>query len=226
MSDADIKQGYVIQTTDGPKWFETKSEARDFKRTPLMLKALKALAKDGETAQWLLDNRDEIASAFEGGKIQRVTKADRKALEKALDEITSGFLFNNQQAILDSFRWPAVKRFDEADAEAYKAMTPEGKKEYAANKQASEVYSALTDITGDDADGTKMATWLQDNKDSLMLAYEAGVEKREVSPKATEALAAYRAMTPEQRAAAQAAKAAEKAAAAKAKETAAKAAAK
>jgi hypothetical protein len=39
----------------------------------------------------------------------------------------------------------------------------------------------------------ELTDWILANKDALLLAFEAGVEKRVISPKAAEGLAAYRA---------------------------------
>ena len=39
----------------------------------------------------------------------------------------------------------------------------------------------------------ELADWVLANKDAVLEAYEAGKEKRQVNPKAAEALAAYRA---------------------------------
>lgn len=199
---SELKQGFIVETPEGLKVFETKSEAKEFIRTPLVLKALKVLSKDADTAAWLLEHKEDILSAFEGGKLRRVTKSERKSLEKALDAVTTGFLHNYAAEILESFKWPTQSRVKKED-------------------QAAEVQTQLMSLTDENVEMTK---WLTEHQDALTAAYETGIEKREVSPKATAALEAYRAMTPEQRVEYAAKKAAEKAAEAEAKTAAAKAA--
>jgi hypothetical protein len=97
-------------------------------------------------------------------------QTDVAELEKALAEITSGFLFDNAKAVLDSFRWPAVKR-----------LTAEEK-----------VEAAKTEIL--QASGNpELADYVVSNSAAILEAYSAGVEKREVSPKAAAGLAEYQA---------------------------------
>jgi hypothetical protein len=167
-----IKQGYI--TPDGTT-FATAAEARDHLRKPLIEAALKKVAGgDPNLSKFLMEQEDEIQKAFEAGVVSRVTKSERKKLEKALEELATinnsklKFLQDNAAAVLESFRWPSVKRLNE-------------------EQKAAATMEALTKLT--DANG---AAWIVKNKDAILEAYEAGIEKRVVNPKAMEALAAAR----------------------------------
>lgn len=206
MSNA-ITQGFMVNG----QVFATKAEAEAFIRVPLVTAALNGLTgKNAELVKWLLENQQDIMESFECTKIKRVTKVERKALNKALGMLKDlmadsktrvaglEFLSDNTDAISDSFRWPAVKR-------------------ESAEEQAATMEKTFLELTEGNAE---LATWLQLNKDQLAAAYAAGVEKREVSAKAIDALAAYRAAKdagPEALEKYQAEKAAEKAAKAAAK---------
>lgn len=182
---SQFQKGYVVTGADGQKHvFDTQSEAKDFLRNPLVLNALKKLSKDADTATWLLNQKDNILESVEAGKVRRVSKAERKELEKALENTKSGFLFDNMQAVLDSFKWPAVSR--------PKDQTDEQRKE----AQHGEAINALNSITGDDEE---MSNWIITNIEALKMAYETGKEAREVSPKAKEAIKAWHSMTAEQK---------------------------
>lgn len=164
--------------TDDGKAFDTKAEAMDYLRKPLKEAALNKLnGNNAELTAWLLDNEEAIDATFESTKIRRVTKTEKKQLEKALEAVTAAgdkafaFLIQNSAAIADSFRWPSVKRGD-------------------ATEQAATIKAGFMQLTGDNAE---LADWLIGNKDSVLEAFQAGVQKREVSPKAAEALAKYRA---------------------------------
>jgi len=172
----EIRQVYEV---NGQK-FDTKAEAQDFLRTPKIRTALLAVtAGKTELADWLLENRESVEMSFEVGKIRRVTKSEKKKLEKAVDALVESFshepkiafLVENAEAIKSSFSWPGVKR-----------MTEEEK-----NTAARNSLVAATEGRED------VAEWIIANKEALLAAYAAGIEKREVSPKATEGLAAYRA---------------------------------
>lgn len=187
-----LQQGYIV---DG-KFFATAAEARDFQRAPLVKKAmLLVTGNNADFAGFLIENQEEIEKAFDSGVIARVTKAERKLIAKAFDEIKSlqngklKFLQDNAAAFIDSFKWPAVARLkDEEKADA--AMT------------------ALTKLSDE-----KTAKWIYDSRASLEAAYSAGVEKR--SAPAGSGLADYLAAKkagPEALAVYQAKKAAEKAA--------------
>lgn len=164
-------------TADG-KAFDTKAEAMDYLRRPLKAAALNKLnGNNEELTNWLLDNEDSIGATFESTKIRRVTKSEKKQLEKSLEAVVAAgdkafsFLIDNAAAIAESFRWPSVKRGD-------------------ATEQAATIKAGFMSLTGDNAE---LADWLIGNKDSVLEAFQAGVQKREVSPKAAEALAKYRA---------------------------------
>ena len=184
----------VFTTPDG-QHFDTKAEAIAHLRRPKVLAALNVVTGgNGELASWLQDNEETIVSAFETGTIKRVTKSEAKKLEKALEalkEITGvpalAFLQENAGAVKESFRWPSVKRMSEEE----KAT------------QARNTLLAATD--GDE----QLVQWILGNKDQILTAYEAGVEKRKVSPNAAAALAAYQAKKAAEREAAKAAEAGE-----------------
>ena len=141
---------------------------------------------------WLCDNRTDIAETFESTKIKRVTKSEKKALEKALEAVKAAgdkafaFIADNAEAILESFRWPSVKRGTEEE-------------------QAAQLRANFMALTGDNVE---LTDWVLSNKEAVLEAFEAGKVKREISPKAAEGLAAYQA----KRAAEKAAKAAAEAA--------------
>jgi len=116
--------------------------------------------------------------AFETGTIRRVTKSDHNKLRKSLealkehsDEHKLNFLIENSDAILDSFRWPSVKRMDDTE----KAVV------------ARNTLLAATD------NNEQLVDWILGNKDMILSAYEAGIEKRQINEKAANALAEYRA---------------------------------
>lgn len=187
-----IKQ--VFETPDGKK-FDNKQDALNHLRRPKILGALMPLVKNDEKlANWLIDNQESIEVAFEQGTIRRVTKSEKNKVAKVVDYMVeklagdnkAAFFLENAQVFKDSFRWPSVTR-----------MTDEEKATAARN-------SLMATTEGDE----KLSGWILANKDAIMNAFEAGVEKREVNPKAKEALAKYR----EQKAAEKAAKEAEAAA--------------
>jgi len=173
---SEIRQVYEV---NGQK-FDTKAEAQDFLRKPKIRTALLAVtAGKTELTEWLIDNSETVETAFEVGTIKRVTKSEKKKLEKALDALVEGyahepklaFLVENAGAIKETFRWPSVTRMkDEEKAKA-----------------AREALVAATEGREDVAD------WIIANKDAILAAYAAGIEKREVSTAATEGLNAYRA---------------------------------
>lgn len=174
----DLKQVYA--TPDG-KQFDTKAEALDYLRRPLITAALNKVAPDNpELVDWLLANQEAVETNFESTKIKRVTKSEHKQLEKALEAVASAgeksfaFITDNASAILDSFRWPSVKRGTEEE-------------------QAATIKNGFLALTGEPAEKPELTDWIIANKDAILEAYQAGVVKREVNPKAAEALAAYQA---------------------------------
>jgi hypothetical protein len=173
MSNSQIKQGFM--TPDGSV-FTTAAEARDYLRKPQVDAALKQVSGGNpDLAKFLGDNEDEIMASFEAGVIARVTKSQRNKLAKALEHLATiqdgklKFIQDNKDAVLESFRWPAVKRMSDAE-------------------KAAETLAALTKLANANA-----AEWIVANRVAIELAYNAGVEKRVVNPKAMESLAKYRA---------------------------------
>jgi hypothetical protein len=193
----ELRQVYA--TPDGQQ-FDTKAEALDHLRRPKIVEALNALTGNNEElTEWLVDNRETVESAFDVGTVRRVTKAERNRLQKALDKLEeaglegpAAYLLETvtidgkehviKDIIVDSFKWPKQERLadDEKLANAKKILVDESKNE-------------------------DLAQWAIENQASILEAYEAGKEKRQVSPKATEALAAYRAKKAAEKAASEAA---------------------
>jgi len=101
--------------------FESKAEAVDFLRRPLIIEALRDITVSKDIIDWLLNNQELVELAFESGTIKRVTKAERKKLDlalevlKTIDEPKLDFLQTNADAIAESFRWPSVKRMTEPE---------------------------------------------------------------------------------------------------------------
>ena len=162
---SELKKGYLV---DG-RVFSTKSEAENYMRIPQVKAALTDLTEAEDSAEWIFNNKAAIFECYKAGSIRRVTKAEKAELKKALDEVTSGFLNDYRDAIVESFRWPSVKRED----------SPE-----------ELVMAAFMDLVEDNED---LAKWLIANKANIEAAFDTGKVKREVSPKAIEALAKYRA---------------------------------
>jgi transposase-like protein len=176
---SQIMNKVAVELEDGSvKLFDTKAEAVDFLRRPAQTKALRAFIQDNDDlVNWIIDVQDDLSGAFESAKVRRVTKAEKKALEKALESVKESgdksfsFLVENAAAIVSSFRWPSVKRGSEEE-------------------QKEMIINAVKELTDGDAD---LATWLVESKDAILEALEAGKVKREVSPKAAEGLARWRA---------------------------------
>ena len=182
----------VFATPDG-KTFETKAEAENYLRRPKIKEAmLKVTGGNAELADWLIDHQESVEMAFEIGTIRRVTKSEHGKLAKALEAIKEAgnpkfaFVSDNIGAILDSFRWPSVKRMDDAE------------------KAAAARNSLVAASEGNE----ELADWILTNKDAVLEAFQAGKVKREVNPKAAQALAEYQARKRAEKEAADAAKAA------------------
>jgi dsDNA-binding SOS-regulon protein len=178
-----------VFTTEDGKVFETKADALNYLRRPKIKAAMMTVTGDNdELSDWLVENQEVVEAAFEAGTIRRVSKSDSTKLTKALEAIVEAanpkfaFVADNIEAIISSFRWPSVKRLSEEEKAA------EGK---AALVAASE--------------NEELADWVIENRQAVLEAYSAGVEKRQVNPKAAEALAAYRAKKAAEKAAAEAA---------------------
>jgi len=185
---SEIRQKFEVNG----QFFDSKAEAQDFLRTPKIQTALLAVtAGKTELTEWLLENRETVEMSFEVGKIRRVTKGEKKKLEKALEALVEhfshepkiAFLVDNVDAIKDSFGWPGVKRMSDEEKAAL----------------ARNTLVAATEGRED------VAEWIIANKEAILAAYAAGIEKREVSPAATEGLAAYRAKKAAEKAAKEAA---------------------
>jgi hypothetical protein len=173
MSTLTIQQAFMVNG----QAFATKAEAMSFIRRPLILAAmLDATGNQESLANWLTENQETVESAFESSNIRRVTKSDYVKLDKALEAIKDSanpafaFITDNLLAVRESFRWPAVKR-----------MTPEEK--------AAEATTVLFNAS----ENKELASWVVENQSAVLEAYNAGVEKREVSEKAVQGLAQYQA---------------------------------
>lgn len=179
----ELVQKFVLPTGEQ---FDTKAEALAFLRQPKILAALVIVTGNNkDLAEWLLENQDTVEGAFESGTIKRVTKAEAKKLGKAIDALKLvenqpdlKFLIENAEAVRESFRWPSVKR-----------MTDEEK-----------ALAARNTLLAATENNEELVTWILGQKDQILASYEAGVEKRAVNPKATEALAAYRAQKAKEKA--------------------------
>ncbi len=199
----ELKQAFVIETPEGIKTFATKAEAQDYLRRPKVLEALNKLTdNNGDLSTWLLDNQETMEAAFDTGTIRRVSKSERKKLDDALAFIVdtangnaekkipansefakkAAFVVENAAAIAEVFRWPTVKRMNDEEKAA----------------AAQEALNAVTE-------NPELTAWILSSKDAILEAYSAGVEKRQVNPKAQEALAAYRAQKAAEKAAKEAA---------------------
>lgn len=172
----ELKQKFV--TEDG-KQFDTRQEALVYVQKPHQIEAFNKLIPDNaDFVEFLIERRDDIEGAFESTKIQRVTKAEKKQLEKALEAVKNtenkafSFLIDNSAAIVNSFRWPSVQRMKPEEAEI-------------------QIKKALLEIFTED--NGEAVEWAFENKDAILEAYQAGVVKREINPKAQEALATWRA---------------------------------
>jgi len=174
MADLEIKSGFMV----GDQVFATKAEAQAFIRRPQVLGALNVLTKNnGDLSNFLLENQSDIEDIFDLGTISRVTKSERNKLNKALEHAASlndsklAFLVDNAEAIASSFRWPKTARMDDA-------------------AKAAAQTEQLTALANGNA---QVAAYILANREGILAAFGAGVEKRAVNANATAALAAYRA---------------------------------
>jgi hypothetical protein len=186
----------VFMTADG-KTFDTKAEMMDYYRQPKIREALLVLAnKNAEVAEWLLNNQDGIENAFDTGTIRRVSKAEKAKLVKELAKLVSNFaedlpfLAEHSDAVADSFRWPTVSRLS-------------------AEEKALAVKNTLLKMTADgNGEGNvELSDWIIEHKDAIIEAYGAGKEQRDISQKALDGLAEYRAKRAAEKAEEEAAKA-------------------
>jgi hypothetical protein len=173
----DVKQ--VFQAEDGTI-FGTRAEVIDYARRPKITDALMAFTnKNQAVVDWLVANQEKVEDAFDTGTIKRVKGSEKAKLGKVLDLVAEAhkndpkfaFLTDNKDAVLESFRWPSVKR-----------LKPEEK--------TAEAIASLTTLANGNVE---LANYVATNEVAIRACYEAGVEKRAVNPKASEALAAYQA---------------------------------
>lgn len=179
----ELKQVYT--TPDGAQ-FDTKAEALDHLRGPKIKAALMVVTDNNEElSDWLVENRDTVVGAFESGFIRRITKSDNKKIEAGFDAMAESgnkafaFLVENRDVL--EMKYKTVKRMD-------------------GDEKIAAAHQTILDATDDNNEG--LATWVVENRDAVVEAFNAGKVKREVSPKATEALAAYRAKKTAEKAAA------------------------
>jgi len=187
----------VYSCPDGST-FETKAEAQEYMRRPIVLKALNELTENNEDlSQWLLDQKSVLQDAFSTGTIKRVTKSERKAFGKEMDSLLEmaekngvkvPFVREHHSDIVEGFKYPTAKRMD-----------------------SDEKMAAIKNtILGVSEGNEEVVDWVIANKDAVFTAYDAGKPKRQVSKAAEEGLRKYR----EQQAKLKAQKEAEAAAAA------------
>jgi hypothetical protein len=177
MSSVDqIKQ--IFEAPDGTR-FDNKADAADYLRKPKVMTALNAITNSSEELNnWIYEHQEFLEEVFASGTIQRVTKSEKKSIEKAFELLATvenlpkpcAFLLENAGAFKDSFRWPAVKRMD-----------PEEKNTL--------IFKSLMGATENRKD---LAEWLIEKKDAIFEAFESGKIKREVSEKALNGLQLYR----------------------------------
>lgn len=201
----EFKKAIIVETPEGDKYFNTVAEAKEFMRAPKIKEALMELTESNtELSDWLLENREVVERAFETGTIRRVTKKEKGLLSDGTDalpllvdaaksvltgdnaKLLKGFMFlvENRETSRDSFRYPTVQRMSEEE----------------------KTFAARNTILAEDENNEELADWVLANRDGILTAYEAGVEKRPVNQKATDALAAYHAKRAADKAAAEAAK--------------------
>ena len=176
MSQVQIATAFVVNG----QIFNSKQEAQDFLRKPLIQKAMSAVTGgNAELTEWLVENQETVEMAFETGSIRRVTKSDAKKLRDALthiaeelkDDKKAAFIVDNIGVVADSFRWPSVKRMDDAE----------------------KATAARNTLVAASEGNEELAEWVIEHKDAVTEAYGAGKVKREVSEKAASGLAEYRA---------------------------------
>jgi dsDNA-binding SOS-regulon protein len=168
---SELKQAYVV---DG-QVFASKAEAMDYIRIPKIKAALMALTdNNADLSDWLINNQEVVTSAFETGTIRRITKSDSNKIEKAFDAMAASedsvykFLVDNRESLEIKYKTQSRLTDEEKVAQAKQTIA-------------------------DASDGNEeLADWVIENKDSVIEAYSAGKQKREVSPNAKKALEDYR----------------------------------
>jgi Arc/MetJ-type ribon-helix-helix transcriptional regulator len=173
---SQVQKGFFV---DG-QFYTTAKEMNEARRGPLVQAALSSLTgKNPDLVDWLTKNQNAIIASYNAGNMRRVLKNERKALTKALEYVSTTlaadpkakFVVENANAIAETFKWPGQKRIKAEDKDAA-------------------IQEAFLELTGDNAE---LSAWLLSNKDALEAAYDAGIPKRPMNPKALEALAAGRA---------------------------------
>lgn len=175
----DIQLAQVYKTPDGQE-FSTKAAAMEHMRKPVIREAMMRLTENNaQLADFILENQDDVLGAFEIGQIKRVTKQNKKALEKAINAVVEKysddsdlkFLVQNAPDVVEGFRWPAQKRMSDEE-------------------KAVAVVKTLTELAGGQEE---VGQWIAAHEEGVKEAFDAGKVKREVSPKAKEALERYQA---------------------------------
>jgi hypothetical protein len=188
-----IKQ--VFTTPDGSV-FDTKEDALNHIRLPKIREALGVLTDGNEDlVSFLVENQEGVLSALDSGTIRRVTKQEKKKLLNVFNLIEeerikgTEYLFEEmildgrsyvlRDILIDSWKWPKVSRMDDEEK----------------RERMAESLSKLGDLTPEVID------WIIQKKEDISEAYDAGKEKREVSPKALAGLEEYRRRKAEEKAA-------------------------
>lgn len=180
----------VFQAADGTT-FDTKAEALNYMRKPKIEAALNAFTKDASLTEWLIENSKAIKNAFDTGAMRRITKSDAAKIAKAIEAIKEAKI-KGTEFLLEI--WPEI----DVKYKPVKRMV-DSEKELA-------IRNTLQALEGG---SEELAVWIITVKDAILEAYEAGVEKRQVNPAASEGLAAYRAKKAAEKAAKEAGEAVE-----------------
>lgn len=170
---SELKQ--VFTTPDG-EIFDNKADAMDHLRRPKILEALQVVTGgNDDLAQWLVDNQDTVVAAFDTGTIRRITKSEYKKIEKAYDAMAE-----SGDKVFDIF---VKNRGDFAIKYRPQPRMNDDEKRLAARNTLMKASN----------NNEELADWAIKNEAKILEAYDAGKEKRPVSPKAQASLAAYRA---------------------------------
>lgn len=173
---SQIERAFVV---DG-QIFATQEAAQAYIRKPKILEALNKLTENNTAlSEWLLAQQETIEMAFEVGTLRRVSKAEHKKLADNLAYLVENhgndkklaFLVEHANVIKDVFRWPTVKRLTEAE----------------------KATAARNTLMAANENNEELTTWIVANKEAILAAYDAGIEKREVPQSANAGLAEYRA---------------------------------
>ena len=160
----------TVYSVDG-KTFNSKNEAEAYARRPQIITALKDVAGNDDTSEWLYEHMSDILAAFKAGSAKKTSAEDREALEQALAVVNESslegveFLCDNAASILASFRF-------------VNSGTP-----------TTRIKDALNKVAGDDEE---LVDWIYSNKESLVKAFDAGRKKQPMHPAALEGLKRHR----------------------------------